>query len=69
MTATPNLPELVATAAFCYEPEGYLAYCADSGDTPSLEGWKDYAFQLAWEDFNSQRLHPVIHETNPFAEA
>lgn len=69
MTTTPNLPELVATVAFCYEPQAYLEQCTDNGETPTLEGWKDYAFELAWEDSNNQSLEPVIYDTNPFAEA
>ena len=63
---TLNLPELVATVAFCYEPAGYLEECAETGNTPTLEGWKDYAFEQAWQDFNGGKLHPTIHETNPF---
>ena len=63
-----NLPELVATVAFCYEPAAYLEHCADTGEEPSLEGWKDFAFELAWSDFNESKLEPTIHEENPFAE-
>ena len=61
-----TLPELVATVAFYYEPQDYLEQCADNGETPTLEGWKDYAFDLAWDDFNNQRLHPTVHDTDPF---
>lgn len=41
-----KLPILSYTVTYTFDPyDGYLEFCSECGEEPTLEGWKNYVIQ------------------------
>lgn len=46
-----DIRPIKASVTFEYEPDEYIIYCDESGETPTQEGFMDFIKSVIQEDF------------------